>query len=299
MKTPGFTAVLCLAALLFLPAFLAQSQPSKVVSTQWLAKNLKDPNLVILHVASTRREYLNGHIPGARFLWTGWFAQSNPELTYELVALPKLKETIEELGIDKNSRIVLCFSGSSVTITGRMFLTLDYLGLGDRTSFLDGGFELWKSENRPVSQEAASVKRTSFTPTLKPSAVVTVESVKAAGSNRTVAIIDARSERFYNGDTGGMSRGGHIPGAVNIPYSSVVDSTNRFLPYSELKAMFEKAGVTAGKRVITYCHIGQQASLLYFVARYLGYDASLFDGSFEDWSSRTELPVEVPQKKID
>lgn len=299
MKTPGFTAVLCLAALLFLPAFLAQSQPSKVVSTQWLAKNLKDPNLVILHVASTRREYLNGHIPGARFLWTGWFAQSNPELTYELVALPQLKETIEELGIDKNSRIVLCFSGSSVTITGRMFLTLDYLGLGDRTSFLDGGFEMWKSENRPVSQEAASVKRTSFIPTVKPSAVVTVESVKAAGSDPATAIIDARSERFYNGDTGGMSRGGHIPGAVNIPYSSVVDSTNKFLPYDELKAMFEKAGVTAGKRVITYCHIGQQASLLYFVARYLGYDASLFDGSFEDWSSRTELPVEVPQKKID
>lgn len=297
MKITGFIAVLCFAALLFPPSFIAQGQPSKVVSTEWLEKNLKDPNLVVLHVASTRREYLNGHIPGARFLWTGWFAQSNPELTYELVALPQLKETIERLGIDTNSRIVLCFSGSSVTVTGRMFLTLDYLGLGDRTSFLDGGFEIWKSENRPVSKEAPSVKRTSFTPNVKPSAVVTVEAVKAAESNSGTAIIDARSERFYNGDAGGMSRGGHIPGAVSIPYSSVVDSTNKLLPFDELKAMFEKAGVTSGKKVITYCHIGQQASLLYFVARYLGHEASLFDGSFEDWSSRTELPVEVPEKK--
>lgn len=299
MKITGFIAVLCLAAPLFPPSSLAQNQPSKVVSTEWLAKHLNDPDLVILHVANTRREYLNGHIPGARFLWTGWFAQSNPELTYELVGLPQLKETIEGLGIDKSSRIILCFSGSSVTITGRMFLTLDYLGLGDRTSFLDGGFEMWKSENRSVSKEATSVKRTTFSPTVKPGAVVTVERVKAAASDPDIVIIDARSERFYNGDAGGMSRGGHIPGAVNIPYSSVVDSTNKFLPYAELKAVFEKAGVSAGKKVITYCHIGQQASLLYFVARYLGYEASLFDGSFEDWSSRTELPVEVPEKKKD
>jgi len=297
MKSAAFVSLLCLTCLPFAGPSQAQDRSSLIVSTAWLAGNLNDPNLVILHVANTRRDYLNGHIPGARFLWTGWFAQSNPELTYELVSSSQLKETVEELGIDRNSRIVLCFSGSSVTITARMYLTLDYLGLGGQTSFLDGGFELWKAEGRPVSNEAPSVKRSSFTPYVKRNAVVTVDAVRAATTDRGTAIIDARSERFYEGNPGGMSRGGHVPTAVNIPFSSVVDSTNKFLRYNELKAMFEQAGVTPGKKVITYCHIGQQASLLYFVARYLGHDASLYDGSFEDWSSREELPVEVPEKK--
>jgi len=275
----------------------AQEKKNLLVTTDWLAGNLNNPDLVILHVAGTRREYLNGHIPGARFLWTGWFAQSNPELTYELVPFPQLRETIEELGIDKNSRIVLCFSGSSVTIATRMFVTLEYAGLGPQTSFLDGGFELWKAENRAVSKETPAVKRSTFTPTIKNSAIVTVETVKSAIGNPNTMIVDARGERFYQGAPGGFSRGGHIPGAVNIQFSSIVDSTNKFLSYDALKTMFEQAGVATGKRVIAYCHIGQQATLVYFASRYLGHEVSLYDGSFEDWSSREELPIEKPPEK--
>ena len=90
-----------------------------------------------------------------------------------------------------------------------------------------------------------------------------------------------------------MPRGGHIPSARNIPFSSLVeDSNNKFKSVAALRELFNAAAVKAGDSVTTYCHIGQQASLLYFVARYLGYDAHLYDGSFEDWSRRTELPVE-------
>jgi len=272
----------------------AQEQKDLIVTTDWLAANLNDPGLVILHVANTRREYLNGHIPGARFLWTGWFAQDNPELTFEVVPVSKLVSAIEDLGITNNSKIILCFSRSSVTMATRMFVTLDYAGLGTQTAFLDGGFELWKAENRRVSKEVPDVKRSTFAPVIKNSAVVTVETVRSAIGNPNTAIIDARSERFYQGQPGGFSRGGHVPGAVNIPFSSIVDSTNKFLSYAELKMLFEKAGVIKGKRIITYCHIGQQATLVYFASRYLGHEASLYDGSFEDWSSREELPVETP-----
>jgi thiosulfate/3-mercaptopyruvate sulfurtransferase len=90
-----------------------------------------------------------------------------------------------------------------------------------------------------------------------------------------------------------MPRGGHIPHARNIPFSSLVeDSNNKFKSAGTLRDLFNAAEVKPNSSVATYCHIGQQASLLYFVARYLGYDAHVYDGSFEDWSNRTELPVE-------
>ena len=288
------TAALIIAFAIAVPSTSAQEQKGLIVSTQWLADNLNDPDLVILHVAGTRREYLNGHIPGARFLWTGSFVQDNPELNFEVVPISELVSAIEELGITDKSKIVVCFSRSSVTMATRMFLTLDYAGLGAHTSFLDGGFEFWKSEQRAVSKETPAVKRSTFSPTIKSSTIVTVDRVKAASKDPNTSIIDARNERFYQGNPGGFSRGGHVPGAVNIPFSSIVDSTNKFLSYATLKTMFEKAGVTTGKKVIAYCHIGMQATLIYFASRYLGHEASLYDGSFEDWSSREELPVETP-----
>lgn len=297
MKSALVAALFCFISLSFAVAASSQNQPPMIVSTEWLAQHLNDPDLVILHVASTRREYLNGHVPGARFLWTGWFAQSNPDMSYELVPPDQLTETVRDMGIEKTSRIVVCFPNNWVSVGARMFLTLDYLGLGDRISFLDGGFEAWKAEHRPLSKESPNVQRSAFTPSLNKNAVVGLNAVKDASKDPRMIIVDARSDRYYQGDPGSMARGGHIPGAVNIAFSSVVDSTNRFLSYDELKTMFEKAGVTSGKKIITYCHIGQQASLLYLVARYLGHEASLYDGSFEDWSSREELPVEAPETK--
>ncbi len=294
MKTLLFLSFAAIA-LIVLP-LQAQPKADMIVSTDWLATHLDDSDLVILHVSNNRFAYQNGHIPGARFLWTGWFAQSNPDLTYELLPADKLEEAVANLGISNKSRVIICFSGSSVTIAARMFMTLEYLGLGNRTSFLDGGFETWKAEGRPVSTKDPSFAPAQFKAKIKQSAVTTVEGVLKAQKDPGTCIIDARSPRFYDGAPAGTPRGGHIPGAVNIPYSSVVDSANKFLSFETLKDMFEKAGVKEDQKVITYCHIGQQASLLYFIARYLGHEASVYDGSFEEWSYRQDLPVATKEQ---
>jgi thiosulfate/3-mercaptopyruvate sulfurtransferase len=267
---------------------------SMIVSTEWLAQHLDDESLVLFQVGE-KNEYLAGHIPGAQFLALADISMPRGEgLSLELPAAAQLKTTFEKLGVSDKSRIVVYFSKDWVTPTARVFLTLDYLGLGERTSILDGGLPAWRAEKRPVTTEEGIVKMGNISAAPHQQIVVDSAWVNANLNKAGVMILDARAPKFYTGeDAGRMSRGGHIPGAKSIPFSSLVeDSNNKFKSAETLRGLFNAAGVKKGDNVTTYCHIGQQASLLYFVARYLGYDAHLYDGSFEDWSRRTELPVE-------
>ena len=278
-----------------LTAFQQESvRQSMVVSTAWLQEHLKDPSLVILHVGTNRREYRDGHIQGARFLWTQSLAYSDPDLTLELPSKAQADSVLKKLGISEKSRIVLCFDGSNVTPTTRVFFTLDYLGLGDRASLLDGGLDAWKAEGHPIVTETPAVAEGSFVPVPKANLVVNCDWLKDNLENRWISIVDARAAQFYSGNGGGMPRPGHIPNAVSIPFSSLLDSTNRLKDPAALRRIFQQGGVKQGNRVISYCHIGQQATLVYFVAKYLGYESQVYDGSFEEWSGRKDLPLVNP-----
>ncbi|HTY59242.1 MAG TPA: sulfurtransferase [Bacteroidota bacterium] len=268
-----------------------------VVSTAWLASHIDDPNLIVFHVGSSRRDYAKGHIPGARFLWSSSLSTTTEDLTLELPPEEQADSVLRNLGVSEGARIVLYFANGSVTQATRMFLTLEYLGLSGKVSLLDGGLDAWKAEGRSVTAGASKHAAGSYVPRLHPEVVVDAEWVAAHLNDNRVAIVDARGAQFYQGKGGGMPRAGHIPGAVNIQFSGLVDSTNRLRDKRELEKIFEGAGVKPGVTVVSYCHIGQQASLVYFVARYLGYDARLYDGSFEDWSSRDDLPVVNPSEE--
>ena len=266
---------------------------SMIVSTDWLAKHLNDESLVLLQVGE-RAEYVAGHIPGAQFIQLSDTSTPRGQgLVLELPSVDQLKATFEKLGITDKSRIVVYFGKDWVTPTARVFMTLDYLGCGERTSILDGGLPAWRAEGRPVTSDVKVPKLGEFTPRPNTKLVVDAAWVSANLNQPGVAIIDARAPKFYTGDEAGqMPRAGHIPSAKNIPFDSVVEENNKFKSAATLRDLFTSSGVKQGDRVATYCHIGQQASLLYFVARYLGYEARLYDGSFEDWSHRPDLPVE-------
>ncbi len=269
-------------------------QESLIVSTDWLAKHLNNDSLVLLQVGE-KAEYEAGHIPGAQFIALADISTPRGQgLALELPAVAQLQTAFEKLGVTDKSRIVVYFGKDWVTPTARVFLTLDYLGLGDRTSILDGGLPAWRAESKPVTSDLREPKPGHFTPHPNTKLVVDAAWVSANLSKPGVMILDARARKFYTGaEAGQMPRGGHIPNARNIPFSSLVeDPTNKFKSAAALRELFSTAGVKQGDSVTTYCHIGQQASLLYFVVRYLGYEAHLYDGSFEDWSHRPELPVE-------
>ena len=122
--------------------------------------------------------------------------------------------------------------------------------------------------------------------------VVTAQWVAAHRADAAVAVIDARNPRFYTGEDTNYTRPGHIPGARNIPFDTVVDSSAHVLAGPELERLFTAAGATPGTLVVTYCHIGQQATAVWFAARLLGREARLYDGSYTEWDRLTELPVE-------
>jgi thiosulfate/3-mercaptopyruvate sulfurtransferase len=267
---------------------------SMIVSTEWLAKHVSDDSIVLLQVGD-RKEYDAAHIPGAQYIQTSDI--STPRGTGLILELPpvdQLRATFEKLGVTDKSRIVIYFSKDWVTPTSRVYFTLDYLGLGDQTSILDGGLPAWIAEKRTITAEIKPARPGSFTP--HPNAKLVVDAGWVSGNiNKPgVAILDARASKFYTGeDAGQMPRAGHIPSAKSIPFSTLIeDSNNKFKTADSLRALFSTAGVKTKDSIATYCHIGQQASLLYFVARYLGYDAHLYDGSFQDWSNRSDLPVE-------
>ena len=299
MKRISLQLIVVTAGLILASAGFAQSSKSKVresmiVSTDWLAKHLNEDSLVLLQVGE-KKEYDEAHIPGAQFIQLQDISTPRGQgLILELPSVAQLKAAFEKLGVTDKSRIIVYFGRDQVTPTARVFMTLDYLGLGDRTSILDGGLPAWRAENRAVSAEVSDVMQGSFTPRPNAGLVVDAAWVKANLNKPGVAILDARAAKFYTGeDAGQMPRGGHIPHAKSIPFSTLVDDkTNKFKSPEALRTLFATAGVKENDSVATYCHIGQQASLLYFVARYLGYEAHLYDGSFQDWSNRSELPVE-------
>jgi len=295
--------MLLISLLTFLATESLQAQTVKVnesliVSTEWLGKHLEDDTLVLLQVGE-KDEFTAAHIPRAQLIQTADISTPRGQgLTLEMPPVDQLKATFEKLGISDKSRIVIYFGKDWVTPTARVFLTLDYLGLGNRTSILDGGLPAWRAENRPVTAEVVEPKKGTLTPHPNTKLIVDAVWVKNNLSDPNVRILDARAPQFYTGaEKGRMPRGGHIPQARNIPFSSLVEeSSNKFKSPTALKELFNQADVKPKSSVATYCHIGQQASLLYFVARYLGYDAHVYDGSFEDWSNRAELPVENSAK---
>jgi len=284
------------------PARPLQSGQPLIVTTAWLADHLSDKGLVLFQIGDqvSKPAYDEGHIPGAQFL-NPFQELAAPRvqgaLNLELPSLEVLDSVLESKGISNDSRVVLYSARQYFTPTSRTLFTLEYAGLAGRVSILDGGLEQWKSEGRAVSTDVPAPAPGRFTVRADPDLVADAGYVAANLENSKARILDARDTAFYNGRETRQGRNGHIKGAASMPFTTMVDSSGKFRSPSALRAQFTAAGVQNGQTVVTYCHIGQQATLVWFIARVLGHNAKMYDGSFQDWAGRPELPVVNPAAK--
>jgi thiosulfate/3-mercaptopyruvate sulfurtransferase len=282
-----------------------------LVTTDWLAKELQNPKLVLFHVGE-KQEYDAGHIPGARFLElhdvSAPMTMDTSKLALEMLPPVELRQRLEQLGISDDSRIVIYYGNDWVSPSTRALLTLQYAGLGNRASILDGGMPEWKRGNRPITTEVPPApKPGKLSPRPAQPVIVDADFVKSHVRTPGYTIVDARNTIFYDGpiqDPGGTDAMGHprqkivpahVPGAVNIVFESVFDDTNHLLSDARLREMFAQVGVKPNDTIVAYCHVGQQATALLFAAEALGYTVKLYDGSFQDWKKR-DLPVESSRK---
>jgi thiosulfate/3-mercaptopyruvate sulfurtransferase len=265
-----------------------------LISTADLARQLTDPAVVVLHVSDREASFSEGHIPGARFVRYGDIAVAGErDLGSELPPAEHLRRVFEAVGVTDGGRVIVY--GSSTVMAARAFFTLDVAG-HPRVAILDGGLAAWKAENRPLETgPGAPAARGSFTPRMNAARLADAQFIQQQLGAGAIALLDIRPDPEYlgtDGGMGGMHTPGHIAGARQLPWNSFVGPDGRFLPRAQLEAKLTAAGVTAGKPVVAYCMVGMRASVAYFVARYLGYDARLYDGSIVDWSQR-KLPTKT------
>lgn len=266
-----------------------------LVSAEWLNENKSDPELVVLQVNYLRFDYETEHIPGARFLWPDWLAAHSPEGNFNPPDAAAATKLLQQLGVNKNSRIIICHTRGDVTVAARMFVTLEYLGLKDRVHFLNGGLEAWKKAGYPVTKELPTVKKGDFVAGID-KVLVDKDYVRTSLQSSSAVVVDARLKRFYDGDATGNPRDGHITGAKNIPYPDMIDSSFQFKPIDLLNGYFQPVVPDKKTEVVTYCFIGQTASVLYIAGRMLGYNMKVYDGSLQEWSRLENLPMEKTKK---
>jgi thiosulfate/3-mercaptopyruvate sulfurtransferase len=269
-----------------------------VVSAEWVARHRADPGVVILHVGE-RAGYEREHIPGARYISFEDVARRGEAVggnTLEMLPAEELRANLERFGVSDDSRIVVYYADEWVSPATRVIFTLDWFGLGDRTTLLDGGIDAWKRRGLPLTSDVQAVAKGTLSSRTPRSIIVDAAWVRANAPGKGIALVDARAPVFYDGPKHGEHRPGHIPGAVNIPFTVLADDSLRLTSLATLRERFRAAGVKDDDTVVAYCHIGQQATAVLFAARALGHQVKLYDGSFDDWSRRTELPVETSRK---
>jgi len=278
---------------------MSYAHPEYLVETDWVAEHLNDANVRIIESDEDPLLYAIGHIPGA--VQVDWFSTLQHPLRRDFLSKEKFEEVNSSLGIANNTTVVFYGDKSNWFACYALWL-FQYYG-HENVKIMNGGRLKWEKENRSLVKEVPSYAVATY------SAKDAVKSIRAfrdevlAQSNAKKPLVDVRSPKEYSGELThmpnypqeGATRGGHIPGAVSIPWSQAVnEADSTFKTTDELLALYEGKNIKGDSEVIAYCRIGERSSLTWFVLKYLlGYpNVKNYDGSWTEWGNLVDAPIE-------
>ncbi len=273
--------------------------PEVLVDADWVEAHLHDPMVRLIEVDVDTTAYDQGHIPGA--VGFNWQTQLQDQVVRAPISKAQLEELLSNAGVSNDTTIVLYGDNNNWFAAWALWI-LKYYGHKD-TRLLDGGRVKWLADKRPVTTEVPTYSRTVYL-TQPPNTEIRAlrDQILAELDRHDVALVDVRSPGEYSGELlapahlpqEGAQRGGHIPGAANIPWSMAVRDDGTFKSAEELRSLYESKGVTSDKEVIAYCRIGERSSHTWYALHYLlGYPhVRNYDGSWTEWGSLIGAPIE-------
>ena len=279
---------------------MTQTATNVLVTTDWVAQHANDAGLRVVEVDVDTTSYDQGHVPGA--VGWNWTTELCDTLVRDIVPAGKLEELLARSGIDNKTSIIL-YGDNNNWFAAWAFWQLKIYGHDD-VKIMDGGRKKWLAEGRQLSTDAPKLPKASYK--AKPadnSLRAFLPEVQKAVQTKSAALVDVRGPQEFTGEIlspPGLpetcQRGGHIPGAKNVPWAKACNDDGTFKSIDDLKTLYGGVGVTGDKPVIAYCRIGERSSHTWFVLKYLiGInDVKNYDGSWTEWGNMVGAPVEKP-----
>ena len=278
---------------------MSYAHPEYLVETEWVANHLNDPTIRIIESDEDPLLYPMGHIPGA--VQVDWFSTLQHPIRRDFVTKEQFSEMCSRLGIANDTTVVFYGDKSNWFACYALWL-FEYYG-HKIVKIMNGGRAKWEQEKRPLVKEIQSYARTTYSAKDADKSIRAFRDEVLKHSNAKKPLVDVRSPKEYSGELThmpnypqeGATRGGHIPGAVSIPWSQAVNETDAtFKTARELLALYEGKNINADGDIIAYCRIGERSSLTWFVLKYLlGYpNVKNYDGSWTEWGNLVDAPIE-------
>ena len=277
--------------------------PEVLVSTDWVAQHTKDPKVRIVEVDVDTTAYEKGHIEGA-VAWN-WQTQLQDNVRRDLLGQKQLEELAGKSGISSDTTVVL-YGDNNNWFAAYALWQLKYFGHKD-ARLMNGGRKKWELEGRPFTTQIPQITPTSYKAGQPDKNIrANRELIFQVLDKKNAHLVDVRSPDEFTGKViapPGMSetaqRGGHIPGAISVPWAKAANDDGTFKSYDELVKLYEGEGVRPDREAIAYCRIGERSSHTWFVLKYLlGFDkVRNYDGSWTEWGNLVDAPIEKGESK--